>query len=454
MKDIAFKDARRHGVAGAGTYVAGHPGEPVAGCPGERGDGEGGRRIGGDADGLSATRAWTVRIAVQLTVLAAASFIYVTAEMVPVAALPAIAADLRVSVALVGTLLGTYALVAALTTVPLVRWTSNWPRRRVLMLALTCLTVSQLISALAPTFLVLASGRVLCALTHGLLWSVIAPIGARLLPPSHSGRATTAIYLGTSTALVIGNPLNAAMSQLWGWRVAVVAVMIAAAVISATARLVLPPLALPDEDIQTVRARAWHHRNRRLVILSVLTLVGVTGHFISYTFIVVIIRDVVGVNGPRLAWLLAAYGIAGLLAMAALARPSDRSPTAAVVGCLTTLALAFAALCGVAVSDESSTATVLVGIGAIVLWGAAATALPPVLQAVAMRGAPEDPDGASGLYVTAFQIGIMAGSLSGGLMYERGGVSSMTAASTILAVIVLVGVLSNRDVFRLPAARH
>jgi predicted MFS family arabinose efflux permease len=392
-----------------------------------------------------------VRIAFQLTVLAAASFIYVTAEMVPVAALPAIAADLRVSEALVGTLLGTYALVAAVTTVPLVRWTSHWPRRRLLLLTLMCLTVSQLISALAPTFVVLALGRVLCAVTHGLLWSVIAPIGARLLPPSHSGRATTAIYLGTSTALVIGNPLTAAMSQLWGWRLAVVVVMIAAAVITATARMVLPPLRLTDEDIRAAGSRAGHHRNRRLMTLSVLTLLGVTGHFISYTFIVVIIRDVVGVHGPRLAWLLAAYGIAGLLAMAAIARPSDRSPTAAVVGCLTALALAFAVLSGLAVSDGPGAATVLVGIGAIVLWGAAATALPPVLQSVAMRRAPDDPDGASGLYVTAFQVGIMAGSLSGGLIYERGGVSSMTAASTILAVIVLVGVLCNREVFRLPA---
>jgi predicted MFS family arabinose efflux permease len=41
----------------------------------------------------------------QLTVLAAAAFIYVTAEILPVGALPAIARDLHVSVPAVGTLL-------------------------------------------------------------------------------------------------------------------------------------------------------------------------------------------------------------------------------------------------------------------------------------------------------------------------------------------------------------
>jgi predicted MFS family arabinose efflux permease len=50
------------------------------------------------------------------------------------------------------------------------------------------------------------------------MWSVIAPIGVRLVPASHAGRATTAGYVGISLALVVGSPLPAAMSELWGWR--------------------------------------------------------------------------------------------------------------------------------------------------------------------------------------------------------------------------------------------
>src|SRR5262245_48023920 len=95
----------------------------------------------------ASSRTWTPRIAAQLAVLAAAAFIYVTAEILPVGALPAISKDLNVSVVLVGTLLTWYALVAALTTFPLVRWTAHWPRRRALVVSLTCLTVSQVISA-------------------------------------------------------------------------------------------------------------------------------------------------------------------------------------------------------------------------------------------------------------------------------------------------------------------
>ena len=178
---------------------------------------------------------WTPRIAVQLAVLAAAAFTYVTAELLPVGALPAIARDLHVSVPMVGTLLAWYALVAAVTTIPLVRWTAHWPRRRALLLSLACLTVSQLISALAPNFVVLAGGRALSAVTHGLILSVIAPIATRLVPASHSGRATTSIYVGISLAVVVGSPATAAMSLEWGWRIAVAAVAAVAAVVTVAA---------------------------------------------------------------------------------------------------------------------------------------------------------------------------------------------------------------------------
>jgi len=395
---------------------------------------------------------WTPHVTVQLSVLAAAAFVYVTAEMVPVGALAAIAADLRVSEALVGTLLASYALVAALATVPLVRLTARWPRRTTLLLTLVCLTVSQLISALAPNFTMLASGRVLCALTHGLMWSVIAPIGARLVPATHAGRATTAVYVGTSLALVAGNPLTAAMSELWGWRLAVVLVSVAAAAVTVAAWAVLPRMTMPRDEATTVRRSVRHHRNSRLITLTALTLIGVTGHFISYTFIVVIIRDVVGVHGPRLAWLLAAFGIAGLISMAAMARPLDRWPQASVVGCVAALALTFTVLTSLAFDHSAGLVVLIVGVAAIVLWGAASTALPPMLQAVAMRTAPDDPDGASGVYVSGFQVGIMAGSLSGGLLYERAGLAFMIAASTALVMVALTAVTATRGLFDVPQA--
>ncbi len=397
----------------------------------------------------AAARTWTPRIAAQLAVLAAAAFIYVTAEILPVGALSAIARNLNVSIALVGTLLSWYALVAALTTFPLVRWTAHWPRRRALVVSLVCLTTSQVISALAPNFAVLAAGRAVCAVTHGLMWSVIAPIATRLVPASHAGRATTAIYAGTSLALVVGSPLTAFLSLMWGWRLAVVCVTVAAAIATVAARVLLPQMELSADQLKHVGPRARHHRNRPLIIISLITMVGVTGHVVSYTFIVVVIREVVGVHGPNLAWLLAAYGVAGVIAVPLVARPLDHRPRGTVLFCIAGLTAAFVLLTALAFGGRHTVATALIGTAAIVLWGAMATAVSPILQSVAMRNGADDPDGASGLYVTAFQVGIMAGSLAGGLLYERS-VAMMLAASAGLMGIALLAMAAYRHVVDVP----
>jgi predicted MFS family arabinose efflux permease len=404
------------------------------------------------AEGRSATSGpWTFRIALQLAVLAAAAFTYVTAELLPIGSLPAIARDLHVSVPMVGTLLAWYALVAAVTTVPLVRWTAHWPRRRALLLSLSCLTASQIISALAPNFVVLAGGRALSAVTHGLILSVIAPVATRLVPASHSGRATTMIYVGISLAVVVGSPATAAMSLAWGWRIAVGSVAAIAAVVTVAAVAVLPPLSLSDEQRAHVGRAAGHYRNRRLIFVSLLTMVAVTGHYISFTFIAVIIRDVVGIRGPDIAWLLSIYGIAGLLAMPLVARPLDHHPRGAAISCMVGLYVTLLVLTTLTFHRLPAVATALVGVVAIALWGGFANAVSPMLQAAAMRAGADDPDGASGLYMAAFQVGIMAGSFAGGLFYEHG-VLAMFAASATLIGAGAAGMTFDRRLFDAPVS--
>jgi predicted MFS family arabinose efflux permease len=75
-----------------------------------------------------------------------------------------------------------------------------------------------------------------------------------------------------------------------------------------------------------------------------------------------------------------------------------------------------------------------------------------MLQAAAMRTAPDDPDGASGLYVAGFQVGIMAGSLAGGLLYQHVGLALMIGASTALVMVALTCVTATRGLFEVPQA--
>ncbi|CKT78246.1 putative integral membrane protein [Mycobacterium tuberculosis] len=106
-------------------------------------------------------------------------------------------------------------------------------------------------------------------------------------------------------------------------------------------------------------------------------------------------------------------------------------------------------LTALAFGERHTAATALLGTGAIVLWGALATAVSPMLQSAAMRSGGDDPDGASGLYVTAFQIGIMAGALLGGLLYERSLAMMLTASAGLMGV-ALFGMTVSQHLFENP----
>ena len=149
--------------------------------------------------------------------------------------------------AVVGTLLASYALVAAVATVPLVRWTAS-PRRRTLMFTLVCLTVSP--AHLGVGADVRGAGPGPGAVRDDARADVVGDRpdrdadGARDPPPARPWRSTS----GTGLALVVGSPLTAALSELWGWRLAVAAITVAALAVLISARLALPLMATTAES--------------------------------------------------------------------------------------------------------------------------------------------------------------------------------------------------------------
>jgi predicted MFS family arabinose efflux permease len=224
---------------------------------------------------------------------------------------------------------------------------------------------------------------------------------------------------------------------------------VAAGAITLLAWAVLPAVAVSAaEAAATATRKPLPYRNVRLLTLCALTLIGVTAHFVSYTFIVPIIRDIGGIGSGKEAWVLVAYGVAGLVTLGIVASAMDHRLRAAVAGGLGILCLAFWMLSAMSMLGAGPVATV-VGVAAIVVWGAFAAVLPPMLQSAAIRTSPDEPEHASALYVTVFQVGILSGSVAGGLVYEHIGVAAVVATTAVLFTVTLIGVLARGDAFHL-----
>ncbi|MGK5679554.1 MFS transporter [Actinoplanes sp. URMC 104] len=373
-----------------------------------------------------------------LAILGATSFFYVTAETLPVGLLPEIAGDLRVAESDVGLLLTSYAVVAAVSTIPLTALTMRVPRHLLLAITVAIFVVSQAAATFAPTFVVLVLARLICALAHGVFWSVIGPVTARLAPPGQAGRATALVFVGNSLAIVLGVPLGTALGQWLGWRVAVGAMAVGGVVCVAGLLKVLPALPPRPHDLNTragaqLRAAITIGRDPHVLLLCLITAVLVIGHFSAYTYIAPLVRRDAGLEGAGLSVLLLGYGFVGLVMNYVSGRFVDRRPGTMLVVLLTVLSASVALLAPVL----GPVPTVIVTL----LWGGAFTAIPVLLAAAPLRIAPRARDAASALYVVAFQIGIGGGALLGERMVRAGhlgGLPLITAGLALAAVVLIV----------------
>jgi predicted MFS family arabinose efflux permease len=393
--------------------------------------------------------------------LAGAAFVYVTAETLPVGLLPQLSTGLHVRPGTVGLLVTVYAAVAGLTAIPLTAAVGNRSRRTVVVACVALLALSQFVVAAAPDYAVVLAARVLCALAHGVFWSMLAPVAARLAPSGQAGRATALVFVGNSLALVGGIPLGTALGHAVGWRAAMAAVGLAAALTTVALGRVLPELpatapgpdgraaagdlAAPEPGPGSARARLAGIpaalRSGPLLAICAVTVIVVTGHFAAYTYITALVRRDAGLSGLGLSAVLFGYGAAGIGGIVLAGRMTDRRPRLANAACVGGVVAGLAVLATVA--HGSTTGTV----AAVAVWGAGFTALPVCLQAAVLRVAPRSTDTASALYVVAFQIGIGGGALAGSLLVNAGLLAVLPAVGLALALAGLLVLLTARRAF-------
>lgn len=383
------------------------------------------------------------REAFGLLALASASFVYVTAETLPVGLLPQLASGLHVHEWAVGLLVTVYAGVAGLAALPVTALLEHRPRRQVVTGALATLTLSQFAMAVAPNYGVVLGARLVCALAHGVFWSLLAPVAASMTSRAKAGRATAIVFAGNSLALVLGTPLATAIGQAAGWRVAMAVVGGAGAMSAVALRATLP--VLRSETGAGLKAQFTSIpaalRSRSLLILCAVTVFLVIGHFTVYTYIAPLVRRDAGLAGLALSAVLLGYGLAGIGGIALTGWVTDRRPRLAAGAAALGLT---AALAGLAVIGRGSA---VLTVAAAILWGGAFTALPVCCQAGVLRISPRTAGTASALLVVAFQIGIGGGSLLGAVLVGSGLLRELPAVGAALAAAGTLLLLADRRAF-------
>ncbi|XVS63529.1 MFS transporter [Actinosynnema sp. CA-299493] len=377
------------------------------------------------------------RSGVALVALGAACFTSVTSENLPVALLSELAADLGVAESAIGLLVTGYAVVVAVTVVPLVALTARWDRRTTALVTVAAIVLSNLALAVAPGYGVAVVARVVSAVGHGVFWSVVAPMAARLLGPARVGRATAVVFAGNSLAFLVGLPLSSWLGATIGWRPTVVAMACVAALAAVAIRVTVDPMPMPVPRPTPGRGPSAVRRaltDRSLVPVDLVTVIVVTGHFAVFTYITVVIADYVHLTSAGTSVLLLAHGAAGLVGLVLFGRHVDGRPRATALAVTGGLAACMLVLL---VAGPASGA---VAGAAVVLWAVPSGGMAVVLQAAVLRVAADRPDLASAVYIVAFQVGIALGAWVGGVFLDRHALPvavAVAAACGLVAAVVV-----------------
>src|SRR5690625_1102207 len=257
-----------------------------------------------------------------LGMMAVTVFIVVSGEMLPTAVLPALAADLEVSLAQTGLLVSAWAATVVVASFPLTRLTAGLDRPVVIAGALAVFALATLATAQAGGYGMAMGSRLVAAGATGLLWSTVNAHAAALVPEHRIARATAVVLAGGSLGTVGAIPAGNAVADLVGWRVpfAVLGLLGLAAALAVFLVLRRYPVAVPDEDGAAGVGQARHLGPLMAVAgLGGLILVA---HFAVFTFV----AELLAPSGVPTPALLLVFGAVGAIGVAIVGMVSDRYP--------------------------------------------------------------------------------------------------------------------------------
>ena len=395
-----------------------------------------------------------------LLVLGGATFVMVTAEMVPTAVLPEMSAGLGVSEAQTGLLVSLWAAVVVIGSFPLVRLTRHLDRRAVIVWSLVALAVSVAVTALAPAYPIAVAGRLVGALSVGLLWATTNAYSADLVADRDLARAVAVVLGGATLGTVIGTPIASLVAQGAGWRAAFWGLAVAALVAAVLVRTVVvrpphpdaagPGCRDPGRAESTDAAGATDapdaaggvsatHGGAPRGILPMVAVVGLialllVGHYGTYTYITRLVEAPASQVPGGIGALLLVFGLASAAGVALAGRFGERTDRALVVSAIGT-GFGVAGLGVVAVHP-------VVGIGMLVLWGVASGALPPLAQTMILRLAGQRRRALAGALIpVVFNLGIAIGAALASVVVGAGALAALPALGAAVIAVAALGLV-------------
>lgn len=367
---------------------------------------------------------------IAIAALSISAFAIGTTEFVIMGLLPQLAADFNVSVPSAGLLVTGYALGVAVGAPLLAAFTGKVPRKTLLIALMALFTIGNILCAIAPSYGLMMTARVVTSFTHGSFFGVGSVVAAGLVPADKRAGAVALMFTGLTIANILGVPFGKFLGDIYGWRSTFWAVS-ALGVLAMIAIAALVPKIARVEDSNFFRELRVAMKPSVLLALAT-TVFGFAGVFAAFTYVAPLLLDVTKTSQAMVTTALVLFGIGVTIGNTLGGKVADRSLMPGLMGILVLLI-------AVLVLQYLFATQLWPTLALVTLVGVFGFATVPGLQTRVLDKASDAAALAATLNIGAFNLGNAIGAWVGGLVIDQGfGIAATALGGAGLALIGLM----------------
>lgn len=344
------------------------------------------------------------------------TFIFNTSEFIPIGLLSDIASDFAITESKAGMLITVYAWIVALASLPLMLAFSKTENKKLMLSIVALFIASHVLSGFSTSYYMLMLSRAGVACAHAIFWSIVTPLAVRVAPEGRRSTALSLIVTGSSVAMIVGLPLGRAVGLLVGWRATFLLIAALSAIVFIILAASLPKT--PSDNDVSVKSLPALLRTQGLGGIYLLTVIIITGHYTSYSYIEPFLAQVAGMSNTLITIVLSIFGIVGIIGSYFFAKYFDRHQFTFIRFAVAGISIFTLLLLPSAIN----TATVIL---ICILWGLAINSYNLSFQSEILQVAPHGTAIAMSIYSGIYNVGIGAGALVGGNVCSYMGISNI-----------------------------
>lgn len=361
-----------------------------------------------------------------IMILTLGVFSILNTEMGIIGVLPLVAEHFYVSISQAGLLVSLFALAVAISGPTLPLLFSGINRKQVMLLALGVFLIGNTVSIFTSDFTIAIIARVVPAFFHPIYVSLAFTVAAASVNKEEAPKAVSKVFIGVSAGMVLGVPVSSFIASTTSFGMAMLFFAAVNAVAFIATLIFVPSMPVHERLSYGEQVRVLRKSITWISIAAALLMNGAV--FGVFSYLAGYLESVTKLSWNIISLLLLIYGssniIGNIIAGKLLVKRAAK-----------TIMLIPLALGAVYILLLMGTFTAL-PMGVIILvWGILAGINANVTQYLIMSAAPEAPDFANGLFLTAVNLGTTIGAAVCGLFISEMGMQYILSGGLLFLLV-------------------